>query len=217
MQTKRSILIYGFSKKFSSTLQAKLIEKGFSVSIFYSDNFRINILFKKRFDVLLIHNVDSNLFNVTGKRLKKEGVKIVYVTDSRKQREVFMKNIDEIVKAPYNIDEIIWAVSKLFTQRNYLTVGDIAKLNYPEKEIIINGVRIELTYYETEILYLLIDANRIVSGAEFCRYLSILYGKGISLRYISTIISRLRLKIRKITGLELVKTRRRVGYYCSIK
>jgi len=140
----------------------------------------------------------------------------VLLTSRTNLPERTLNYIDDIVKSPYTTDEIVWRVKKLFVTRDYLTIGDIAKLNKWNNEIFINGVRVGVTSFEADLLSYILDRKGIMNRHLLCRYLSVLTGKKINDRYLTTAISRLRKKIKINSGLDLIKSKRGLGYYCTI-
>lgn len=216
MGTKRTVLLWGFKYSLYKVICEKLRENGFSVSKCSEDFIQKNLVSRKNFDVLVLHNVDNNLLDLTGSKIRKTGIKIVLVTNSVRFNEKTINNIDEVVKAPYTVDEIVWAVNKLFTHRDYITVGDIAHLNKEDQEFVVNGVRMNVTRYEVNLLYYLMEGKGTIKKETLCRYLSIVSGQRINQRYLSTMVSRLRKKIKSNSGMDLIKAKRGLGYYCSI-
>ena len=82
--------------------------------------------------------------------------------------------------------------------------------------VIYKGCKIFLTKTEMLILQYLLKKNSVCSKEELIYHLSNTIGKEISLAYLTVNISRLRKKIFKHTGVNLVKNRNGFGYYISV-
>lgn len=82
--------------------------------------------------------------------------------------------------------------------------------------VIYKGCKIILTKTEIHILQYLLRRDSVCSRKELIIYLSKTIGKEISTEYLTVSISRLRKKIFKHTGVNLIKNRNGFGYYISV-
>ena len=140
--------------------------------------------------------------------------------DSEKDLQKLFKNgIDFILYKP--IDEFLL---QCLLYRYLLKVKDMTEIyKYHDIELDRNRrvayfkkCKIELNHLETVILYLLISTEKEFTPQELCNHILKEESKSISENHLRVTITRLRSKFRKVSDLNIIKSKKDRGYYISI-
>ncbi len=123
-------------------------------------------------------------------------------------------NIIKYITKPFTTKKIITLLDKLldyFELNNFIIVDKDIKLNYNNKELIVNEDRIKLTHKETIFMKLLAQ-NSIVTYEMMYEYMWD-YDKAPSADAIKSFIR----KFKKKLPYDMIKNQHSVGYYLDIK
>ena len=122
-------------------------------------------------------------------------------------------NIIKYITKPFTTKKIITLLDKLldyFELNNYIIINKNIKLNYNNKELIVNTDRIKLTQKEATFMKLLAQ-NSIVTYEMMYEYMWD-YDKSPSADAIKSFIR----KFKKKIPLDMIKNQHSVGYYLNI-
>ena len=143
--------------------------------------------------------------------------KKIYVND---RVDSFKYGSDDYLAKPFFPEELEVRLNKLLniTKEEELHIhryGDIV-INYEDLSLTYNRVKVFLSNTEISILEYLLSTDKIRSSKEILRYLETKREKEININAFTVSINRLKEKLKKSLGMELIKTRYGIGYYIGI-
>lgn len=97
----------------------------------------------------------------------------------------------------------------------FISYKDFFKVDRLRSELIISGFSIKITALERCLLLAFVENNGCIKRSDICRCLSESAEVDVDSNYLSVIVSRLRCKVRRITGLTMIRGRYGVGYFLT--
>lgn len=180
MLNDRKILIVEDEKKIADTLKLGLSENGYLVEVAYNGDIGWKIFQNHPFDLVVL---DINLPGLNGYELCKlirannYNIPVIMLTalsSLNDKVEGYDSGADDYIIKPFEFKELVMKIRVLLRRtlnQNIpvgmtLKAGDI-EVNLDSKEVTRNGVAINLTAKEFQLLeYLLRNKNRVVSRAD---------------------------------------------------
>jgi len=217
------ILIIEDEEDLLELLEYHLSKEGFKVVGFLSAKRVEDFLLEESADLMI---VDRNLPGVEGsefvKYLRNIGYKIpaifVSAKDSDKEiEEGFLRGGDDYVTKPYNINELILRIKAILRRtKPFIGSGKLAHkdiiLNLDKREVFIDGVLVDLTKLEFDLLVyfinnknIVLDRNRLLEDVWKDKYLK-------QDKTVNVTVNRLKNKINKINKKGYISAIRGVGY-----
>ncbi|MFA6754820.1 MAG: winged helix-turn-helix domain-containing protein [Candidatus Dojkabacteria bacterium] len=179
------------------------------------------IVNKQHIDLLCIETDEAHqlllelLESIKKNRLKTKVLGII-PNDSATKRALLSYGCDDYICKPYNNEDLLLRSKKLINciPLKYKLIYESNFLKYIENFNIVmyQSTYLPLTPREILIVKLLIQ-NNFVSKDEIVKYLNCKLDKSYSNTYISTVIHRVRKKIKLCTGRDLIRNRYGCGYY----
>ena len=180
MQNERRILIVEDEQKIADTLKLGLTENGYQIETAYSGSIAWKIIQSNPFDMVLL---DINLPGINGFELckyirsRQPNIPIIMLTalgSLNDKIEGYDVGADDYVIKPFEFKELLMKIRVLLkkTMNQNIPVGTTLKagsieMNLDSKEVTRNGLTINLTAKEFQLLeYLLRNKNRVVSRAD---------------------------------------------------
>ena len=204
-------------------LEYRLGKEGFDVVGFTNTKNVKQVLTEEPVDLIIM---DRNLPDVEGSEyiamLRYQGLKtpVIFLSakDSSAQvQEGFLRGGDDYITKPFEIDELILRIKAVLRrtrgeeEEQIVTYRDI-ELHLHSREVFINGMPVELTKLEFNLLRIFIENRTNVLRRDFL--LKNVWGKSGSYqgRTVNVAINRLKEKIDPDKSKDYIKTVRGVGY-----
>ncbi len=178
--TERRILIVEDEKKIADTLKIGLSEYGYSTDLAYDGIIGKRLLQTRTYDLIIL---DINLPGINGYELCKmirvhnTALPIIMLTSMstlNDKIEGYNAGADDYLVKPFEFRELIMKMRALLkrTLNEHLPVGNMLRaggleMNLDSKEVVRDGMKINLTAKEFQLLeYLLRNKNRVLSRAD---------------------------------------------------
>lgn len=222
---ERKILIVEDEKKIADTLKFGLEEKGYYVEVAYDGNIGFRLFKTHNFNLIIL---DINLPGINGfelcKMMRKEnpGIPILMVTSLLTiddKVEGYDSGADDYIVKPFEFKELLLKIRVMLKRTMFQQVptGNILQaedleMNLESKEVKRNGVKINLTAKEFQLLeFLLRHKNKVVSRADLAiNVWDIDFERNTNV--IDVYISYLRNKVDKNFEHKLIQTQVGMGY-----
>jgi DNA-binding response OmpR family regulator len=207
MESKKKILIVDDEKDLCEILEFNLESEGFDIDIAHSGEDALKKPLEE-FDLILLDVMMGGIsgFKVANviRKEKKLEVPIIFLTAKTEENDIltgFNVGGDDYISKPFSIKEIIARIkailkrgSKTTKENNLMVYGEL-KINPEKKEILIEGVPVNLTRKEYEILVLLMkNMGKYISREEILKNIWN-YDVIVTDRNVDVNIARLRRKI----------------------
>jgi DNA-binding response OmpR family regulator len=225
MMDERKILIIEDERKIADTLKFGLEEKGFQVEVAYDGNIGYRLFKSYKFNLIIL---DINLPGINGfelcKMMRKEnpGIPIIMVTSLLTiddKVEGYDSGADDYIVKPFEFKELLLKIRVLLKRTMFQQVpmgsilqADDLEMNLESKEVKRNGLKINLTAKEFQLLeFLLRHKNKVVSRADLAMNVwDIDFERNTNV--IDVYISYLRNKVDKNFEHKLIQTQIGMGY-----
>lgn len=225
MMDERKILIVEDERKIADTLKFGLEEKGYHVEVAYDGNIGYRLFKSYKFNLIIL---DINLPGINGfelcKMMRKEnpGIPIIMVTSLLTiddKVEGYDSGADDYIVKPFEFKELLLKIRVLLKRTMFQQVpmgsilqADDLEMNLESKEVKRNGLKINLTAKEFQLLeFLLRHKNKVVSRADLAMNVwDIDFERNTNV--IDVYISYLRNKIDKNFEHKLIQTQVGMGY-----
>lgn len=142
---------------------------------------------------------------------------LVIIPNNIETKRIFLSyGCDDYISKPYSYDDLILRSKKLINclPLKYKVIYESNFLKYVQNSNIVTyqDTYLPLTPRETLVLRFLIE-NRFANRDEIAKYLNANLNKSYSSTYVSTVIHRVRKKIKLCTGRNLIRNKYGYGYY----
>lgn len=222
---ERKILIVEDERKIADTLKFGLEEKGYYVEIAYDGTIGYRLFKSHSYNLIIL---DINLPGINGfelcKMIRKENpnIPIIMVTSLLTiddKIEGYDSGADDYIVKPFEFRELLLKIRVLLkrTMLQNLPTGSILKaddleMNMESKEVKRNGIKINLTAKEFQLLeFLLRNKNKVVSRADLAiNVWDIDFERNTNV--IDVYINYLRNKVDKKFDHKLIQTQVGMGY-----
>jgi DNA-binding response OmpR family regulator len=207
MDTSKKILIVDDEKDLCEILEFNLESEGFEIEIAHSGEDALKKPLEK-FDLILLDVMMGGIsgFKVANviRKEKKLEIPIIFLTAKTEENDIltgFNVGADDYISKPFSIKEIIARIKAILKrgtkpekENNQLVYRDL-KINPDKKETLIEGIPINLTRKEYEILVLLVkNMGKYISREEILKSIWN-YDVIVTDRNVDVNIARLRRKI----------------------
>lgn len=223
MEGKRRVLIIQEDKKLSDILFNYL-----STTFLVTTTNRINkaeeLIFTSHFDLIVLDtkNYNGNCIDFCKKIKKETKSKVIFLSscsDIKTKEICFQNGGDDFLMKPFIPKELVLRINSLLGEyklNSKLEYRGI-QLDKDNQILSINNCAVPLSPTEYLVVeYMLGGNNEIYKTEKLTMYLSSVKNKNISESALTVLIKRLRGKLNKGTGMELIKTRYGKGYYLGI-
>lgn len=217
------ILIVEDEQDILELMEYHLSKEGYETVGFLNTKNVVNVLEEEKVDLILM---DRNLPGAEGSEfiesLRKKGMQtpVIFVSAKHKDEEIeqgFERGGDDYITKPFSMKELILRVKAILrrtqkrTNEGILSYRDIT-LNLGARTVTIEGIPIELTKLEFDLLYALIINENVVLERDYL--LENVWGgdEVYQDRTVNVAINRLKEKIDPDKSKEYIKTVRGVGY-----
>jgi DNA-binding response OmpR family regulator len=222
---ERRILLVEDERRIADTLRFGLIEQGYDVEVAYDGNLGYRLFQSQPFNLVIL---DINLPGINGFELCKlirianPIIPILMLTALRALNdkiEGYDAGADDYLIKPFEFKELLMKIRVALrrTGNKQIPVGSILKaddlqMNLETKEVTREGVTIDLTAKEFQLLeYLLRNKNRVVSRVDIAiNVWDIDFDTNTNI--ISVYINYLRNKVDKPFEKKLIRTQTSMGY-----
>lgn len=207
MEPKKKILIVDDEKDLCEILEFNLESEGFDIDIAHSGEDALKKPLED-FDLILLDVMMGGIsgFKVANviRKEKKLEIPIIFLTAKTEENDIltgFNVGADDYISKPFSIKEIIARIkailkrgSKTTKENNLMVYGEL-KINPEKKETLIEGIPVNLTRKEYEILVLLMrNMGKYISREEILKSIWN-YDVIVTDRNVDVNIARLRRKI----------------------
>lgn len=207
MESKKKILIVDDEKDLCEILEFNLESEGFDIDIVYSGEDALKKPLED-FDLILLDVMMGGIsgFKVANviRKEKKLEIPIIFLTAKNEENDVltgFNVGADDYISKPFSIKEIIARIKAILKRgirhekEDNLIVYHNLKINPDKKETLIEGIPVNLTRKEYEILVLLMkNMGKYISREEILKSIWN-YDVIVTDRNVDVNIARLRRKI----------------------
>ncbi len=207
MESKKKILIVDDEKDLCEILEFNLESEGFDIDIAYSGEDALKKPLED-FDLILLDVMMGGIsgFKVANviRKEKKLEIPIIFLTAKNEENDVltgFNVGADDYISKPFSIKEIIARIKAILKRgirhekEDNLIVYHNLKINPDKKETLIEGIPVNLTRKEYEILVLLMkNMGKYISREEILKSIWN-YDVIVTDRNVDVNIARLRRKI----------------------
>ena len=207
MEPKKKILIVDDEKDLCEIMEFNLESEGFDIDIAHSGEDALKKPLED-FDLILLDVMMGGIsgFKVANviRKEKKLEIPIIFLTAKTEENDIltgFNVGADDYISKPFSIKEIIARIkailkrgSKTTKENNLMVYGEL-KINPEKKETLIEGIPVNLTRKEYEILVLLMrNMGKYISREEILKSIWN-YDVIVTDRNVDVNIARLRRKI----------------------
>ena len=204
-------------------LEYSLDKEGFEVVGFLNTKTVSQILEEEEIDLLIM---DRNLPGVEGSEfvanLREEGIltPVIYLSAKNRDSDIeegFLRGADDYLTKPFNMKELILRVKSILRRttkkfnEGQISYRDLL-LDKSTRELFVDGVSVEITKLEFDLLYEFIMNKNSVLDRDYL--LTNVWGDGEAYQYktVNVAINRLKEKIDPNKTKEYIQTVRGVGY-----
>ncbi|MGE0020170.1 MAG: response regulator transcription factor [Draconibacterium sp.] len=207
MESKKKILIVDDEKDLCEILEFNLESEGFDIDIAHSGEDALKKPLEE-FDLILLDVMMGGIsgFKVANviRKEKKLEIPIIFLTAKTEENDIltgFNVGADDYISKPFSIKEIIARIKAILKrgtkpekESNQMVYRDL-KINPDKKETLIEGIPVNLTRKEYEILVLLVkNMGKYISREEILKSIWN-YDVIVTDRNVDVNIARLRRKI----------------------
>jgi DNA-binding response OmpR family regulator len=182
-----------------------------------------NFLSETHFHIIILDtkNRYGNSLEVCRYIKKNTSSKVIFISkhdDIDTKERCFESGADDFLKKPFFPKELMIRINKLlgvYNKKEKIECKGLT-LNKTDKTLSINNNCVILSNSEYLIIEYMLTNNEIHQTNNLIKYISSEKEKEISVSALTVLIKRLRTKLNKGTGMELIKNRYGRGYYLGI-
>ncbi|MDD4884001.1 response regulator transcription factor [Sulfuricurvum sp.] len=217
------IVIVEDEKDILELMEYHLAKEGFETIGFLNTKHVTDVLEEESIDLILM---DRNLPGAEGSEfvesLRKKGIHtpVIFVSAKQKEEDIeqgFERGGDDYITKPFSMKELVLRVkamlrrTKKLSPEGNITYRDIS-VNLAARTVMIEGIPVELTKLEFDLLHALIVNENVVLDRDYL--LENVWGSDevYQDRTVNVAINRLKEKIDPDKSKEYIKTVRGVGY-----
>lgn len=197
----------------------------YSLTFQYSINKALSLLEESHYDLIILNTKNStgNTLEIA-KRIKTESEsKLFFIStniDIRIKEVCFEHGADDFLNIPFYPQELVIRSKRLLREYEIINTYVIERkgiqLFLQTRSIRVNKCTVFLSPTEFLIFEYLVMQDRYHKEEGLLNYLQCRKNKEMTLASVTVLINRLRQKLEKGTGMEIIKNRYGLGYYVAL-